>query len=354
MKYLYILLTLLGTTVAHGQIVNIPDSNFKNALIDAGVDTNNDGEIQVSEAEAVVSLNVSFKDIQSMEGIQSFVNMEVLHCSNNQISSLDLSQNVNLQWLRCGGNQLSYLDVTQNLNLINLWCDNNELSDLDITQNLNLESLWCWNNPLGSIDVSQNLNLEDLACSNTQLNDLDVTQNINLENLDCPNNQLIDLNLSANINLQDLGCDNNQLVNLYINNGNNHNLQRMISTGNADLTCIQVDDENAPRPECDGFPLTGWCIDPWSSYSEDCSIGIAEIKSAEVAIYPNPTTDKVFVEANAQLESVRVFDLWGRKVLETFPRTERTELNFSTLKAGIYMAVISSEGKRTVKKIVKK
>lgn len=84
------------------------------------------------------------------------------------------------------------------------------------------------------------------------------------------------------------------------------------------------------------------------------NLGVQDMEPTEISIYPNPTTDKVFVEANAQLESVRVFDLLGRKVLETFPQTEKAEVDFNTLKAGIYLAVISSEGKRTVKKIVKK
>lgn len=70
MKQYYILLVALVTlSFSQAQIVNIPDANFKNALInticadtngdgssDSDVDFNNDGEIQVSEAEAVIRL----------------------------------------------------------------------------------------------------------------------------------------------------------------------------------------------------------------------------------------------------------------------------------------------------------
>ncbi len=374
MKYLYILLFLLGTTVAHGQIVNIPDSNFKNALIDAGVDTNNDGEIQVSEAEAIINLNVTGKGISSLEGIESFINIEELHCSSNQLTSLDMSMNISLQKLTCIFNQLSVLNVTQNTNLTFLWCQNNQLSVLDISQNTNLDKLDCSFNQLGQIDISHNSNLLQLDCGNNQLsvldisqnpaleilsfdsnmiNNIDVSQNLNLKVFTSGNNTLSQLDLSLQGSLEYLECSENQLTTLFIDNGNNQNLTTFISTGNPDLTCIQVDDENAPRPECQGLPLTGWCKDPWSNYSEDCSIGIAEVKVNEVAIYPNPTSDKLFVEANSQLESVRVFDLLGRKVLETFPQTEKAEVDFNTLKAGIYIAVISSEGKSMVKKIVK-
>lgn len=71
------------------------------------------------------------------------------------------------------------------------------------------------------------------------------------------------------------------------------------------------------------------------------------------SIYPNPTSDMVYVEASSRIEKVAVFDLLGRKVLETVPQSEKAELNFNALKAGVYMAVISCEGKKTIKKIVK-
>src|SRR5690554_1427032 len=110
MRNLYILLFLLFSTALHSQIVDIPDINFKNALIEEGVDTNNDGEIQISEAEAVVLLNVNGRNISSLEGIGSFVNIEELHCSSNQLTTLDMSLNINLQKLTCIYNQLTYLN----------------------------------------------------------------------------------------------------------------------------------------------------------------------------------------------------------------------------------------------------
>ena len=92
--------------------VNIPDANFKNALVNGfvwdidcdgkifiPVDANNDGEIQVSEAEAVTCLWVSDYNISSMQGIESFSNLRVLTCSNNQITDIDVSQNLALEVL---------------------------------------------------------------------------------------------------------------------------------------------------------------------------------------------------------------------------------------------------------------
>ena len=77
--------------------VFIPDTNFKNALLNYNpvIDTNNDGEIQVSEAEAVFGLNVSDKSITSMVGVHSFINLTSLDCSLNQLTSLNISNGYN-------------------------------------------------------------------------------------------------------------------------------------------------------------------------------------------------------------------------------------------------------------------
>ena len=61
---------------AYAQNMNIPDTNFLNALIEAGVDTDENGEISQDEAEAVSSLDVSYKDIIDMTGIEAFVNLD--------------------------------------------------------------------------------------------------------------------------------------------------------------------------------------------------------------------------------------------------------------------------------------
>ena len=88
MKKLYFsTLFICISTWSFGQIVNIPDANFKNALVNSAsaseipfgttheVDTNNNGEIEVSEASAVVYLDVNGKSITSLEGIAAFSNL---------------------------------------------------------------------------------------------------------------------------------------------------------------------------------------------------------------------------------------------------------------------------------------
>ena len=75
MKKLLLVLTLTVFQISYGQTVTIPDANFKAALIADGVDTNNVGEVQVSEAEAVILMDVSNKNINSLVGVTSFSNL---------------------------------------------------------------------------------------------------------------------------------------------------------------------------------------------------------------------------------------------------------------------------------------
>ena len=68
----------MSAVLSHAQYVNIPDPNFLSAVIEDGHDSNSDGKISPSEAEAVESLNVSESGISNLEGIAAFVNLVIL------------------------------------------------------------------------------------------------------------------------------------------------------------------------------------------------------------------------------------------------------------------------------------
>lgn len=100
------------------QTVTIPDVNFKAKLLQADltnsialnnanqnmkVDVNNDGEIQVSEAQSVYSLFVESSGIADMTGINYFSNLRYLVCSYNNIVTLDLGE-THVEVLQCSYN----------------------------------------------------------------------------------------------------------------------------------------------------------------------------------------------------------------------------------------------------------
>lgn len=209
------------------QIINIPDPVFKDRLVNysvadlnddgfysSPVDTNGDGEIQVSEAEAVIGLRVNalYQGLISVEGIESFVNLKTLLLNNNEITSIDVSALTQLERLDVGRNELTSIDVTQNTALIRLQIEYNNIGSIDLTQNINLERFESVLNPIGNTDLTQNVNLVGLAISNAGITMLDISQNTNLEWLECGGNQLTLLDVSQNVNLKSINCLYNLLT----------------------------------------------------------------------------------------------------------------------------------------------
>ncbi|MDR2148770.1 MAG: hypothetical protein LBE91_20205, partial [Tannerella sp.] len=201
--------------LANAQNINIPDPDFKAALVAAGVDNSpTDGEISQTEADAVTSLDVSNKSIADLTGIEAFTNLQTLVCRDNQLNTLNVSQNSSLQTLDCGFNQLTALDVSSNPNLFFLQFDMNQLTTLDVSNNSDLQILNCNYNQLTTLDVSDNSDLQDLGCTGNQLTTLDISDNGNLLNLYCSSNQLTGLDVSNNPALQNFNCGGNQLTTL--------------------------------------------------------------------------------------------------------------------------------------------
>ncbi|RYY17217.1 MAG: hypothetical protein EOO04_25735, partial [Chitinophagaceae bacterium] len=96
MKRILLLVLLSISLQGFTQIVNVPDPAFKSLLIDQGVDANNNGEIEVSEALAVTALYISSPQVIqdtvfSLEGIRSFINVRDIYLANLSINELELS-----------------------------------------------------------------------------------------------------------------------------------------------------------------------------------------------------------------------------------------------------------------------
>lgn len=123
------------------EIVDIPDVNFLAAIIsnDPVIDVNTDGQIQVSEAEAYTGvISVPSQNISNLIGIEAFVNITGIDCSDNQIEILDLSHNMALESIVCNDNQLIFLNVANG--------SNNSTRSLNAT-NIANENFLAQNNP---------------------------------------------------------------------------------------------------------------------------------------------------------------------------------------------------------------
>ena len=189
---------------------NFPDANFRTVV--KKFDTNQDSSLSDTEIEAVKKINCSNKGITNLKGIEYFTSLNILRCTDNQLTALDVSENTALTKLNCCFNKLTSLDVSKNTALTILECNANRLTSLDVSKNTALTELNCSINELTSLDVSKNTALTILYCNDNQLTSLDVSKNTALISLSCVCNQLTSLDVSKNTALQILNCNYNQLT----------------------------------------------------------------------------------------------------------------------------------------------
>ncbi len=107
------------------KVISIPDAAFKAYCVE-NFDTDGDGEISTKEVLAITDVQVASKNISSLSGIESFVSLVTLDCSNNKIATIDVSNLKALKQLNCSSNLLSVLDIRTNINLESLDCRGNE------------------------------------------------------------------------------------------------------------------------------------------------------------------------------------------------------------------------------------
>ena len=223
------LLFLFIANISKAQFVEIPDSNFRNALIEKYPTCFNSNGMLDTTCSLIVNETLLFSDsknINSLDGIQYFKNLKTLYCNRNNLTILTLLPNT-IKSLYCGDNQLLNLPTLPD-SLVNLQCENNLLSRLENLPN-SIIDLDCYNNQITFIDklpssliyfhcyLNQLSNLPELPnsitefyCNDNKLNSLPKLPT-SLTNLNCQNNRLINLPNLPN-SIEYLNCFKNQLT----------------------------------------------------------------------------------------------------------------------------------------------
>ncbi|HEU0124987.1 MAG TPA: hypothetical protein VFQ56_01655, partial [Flavobacterium sp.] len=119
-KHYFLILFVSFLNFSYAQIVDFKGNNTLKGILLSGIndrtnqyvakdlngnsfliDSNNDREIQISEALKVKELNLSnlnspFSYLDSLEGIESFTNLSVLNISYHSVKNIDISSLLNL------------------------------------------------------------------------------------------------------------------------------------------------------------------------------------------------------------------------------------------------------------------
>lgn len=129
----------------------IEDDNFR-AYCVAEFDKSGDGIIQMEEALLVTKIDVCTDNIESLEGIAFFANLEDLSCKGSE--SL-LAPSNSQEAPAVYGGKLKNLDLSHNKKLVRVDCSGNKIETLDVSQNTELESLTCTNNPITTVNLAE-------------------------------------------------------------------------------------------------------------------------------------------------------------------------------------------------------
>ncbi|MEM5565141.1 T9SS type A sorting domain-containing protein [Psychroserpens sp. AS72] len=409
MKKVIFFIFVIITISANSQIINFDDPNFKDLLLTTDIedsiamnsdniaiiiDTNGDGEIEVSEAALVDELFIPINsNISSLVGVEFFTNLTQLSCLYNELTQLDVSTLNNLNSLALQHNQLLQLDVSMLENLTYLSVFDNQLTTLNI--NPQLEYLNCNDNNIDSIDFIQSSSLTELFCTNNNLSELNLSNAISLRNLNCDDNQLTQL-LIQNLPLIGLSCDNNLLTSidvsgvglinpgliLFINCENNllttidvtvatNPKVRLECSNNPNLTTLYVKNGEIfddtfnpmipPRPSLffeNNTNLELICADDFNfeyledkildynltgiTLTSDCTLDVIDYKKSNFTFYPNPVDNSITIDCLTAFNVLKVYDITGRQVHQTNFET-LTPINLEFLNSGHYIIQLHSK-----------
>ena len=168
MKLQLLLIALLVSAISFAQYTAIPDTNFENALSSYD-DIPNDGQVPTANISLITILNIPNQNISNLTGVEDFTNLQILECTGNNLTTVNISQNINLIQVSFNSNQLSTIDLNSNLNLTSFSCFNNQLVEIDVSLNTNLTQLYCVaNTPLTTIKINNgnNTNVTTMSATN--------------------------------------------------------------------------------------------------------------------------------------------------------------------------------------------
>ncbi|RXR22848.1 DUF7619 domain-containing protein [Flavobacterium stagni] len=231
MRNFYALCFALFAFTATAQIINFPDANFKAKLLQAStsnniaigtglnaikIDSNNDGEIQQSEALTVRELNISNGSISNLEGIQFFTTLKSLNFAQNPVSSYNYPQLINLTTLVVSGTVFQNfphpdLIIPSNIITFGFYGFNFSQQLPNLTTYTSLVGLTFSNCNIDTFNGVNYPNIKNLSLYNNGINSLDVSSMSILERFSMDNEIISNLNLSSNTSMKNIILSNNNI-----------------------------------------------------------------------------------------------------------------------------------------------
>lgn len=289
-----------NTTQAQVQInaANFPDEIFRNYLLSQPYGA--DGQLTDTEIQNITYLGFSNQNITNLKGIEKFTALIFLSCQYTPLTSLDVSGCTALTQLFCQYNQLTSLNVSGCTALTQLHCSYSKLTSLNVSGCTALNGISCEYNKIKASEMGKLVN----SLPQTEyggnffavLNGGDENE-ITQEQVDIARNKgwYVTYHLKTT-------SENGNSSNSNTNNGQNNN-------------------ENNTNNE---------------GTNTGSTTGLLNIENYNLKLYPNPTSNVLYVEEGGQ--EVLVYSSNGQIVLRQ-PATASgvTRIDMGHLPTGTYL-----------------
>lgn len=391
MKKLYFLFIFFILCSLQSQVINFPDANLKAKLLEADVnndiadhtklDTNQNGEIEVAEAQAFWGfLNISNSSISDLTGL-SYFSFSGFDCSNNLLTSLNGLNQQSLEFLKCDHNQLTELSITTST-IVDIICSHNQLESLDLSmlpvtytteiQNNNISEfqppiyvgyLNIRNNNFNGFTVPSFTSLASVFLFGNNPSDAlfysnpwrmpmelrytsDSATLVDLSNVPMAEYELNNTQPSfsfANCNSLETIKLNNSLISGSATYGG-IDIQ---NCNNLHLICADVDEVNYFNQRLGELGLNGQVV-----ISSECQLSNSSFETQEIVLFPNPVETIVNIKLpnSIIINEISVYNTIGQLLLKS---TNSSSIDVSSLTIGNYLLKIHSDNQVFVEKFIK-
>jgi len=275
MKSAFLILFLAFTTLLSAQIVNFTDPDLKDDIIfsQPGLDANNDGEIQVSEAQTATFLSFNANYYASVGGIEAFTNITALHLHILSLTALDLSPFEYLTELDLR-TDVETIDVSMLTNIEHFRIYASSTSNVIMGTMANLKTIEFLQAPITSVDLTGAENLENAFLSCLESTDIQIGYKPNLTYIYVYSHHLTNLDLSecpvlVNAEISVGNSTDDIYVNLkngYTNFSQNYMDFSYATNGNPNYHCYVCIDEGEELMFTDEYVPFGVVISPYCTF----------------------------------------------------------------------------------------
>ena len=333
MKKIIILFIMILSTVSYSQTA-ITDANFQTAINTCLSSNPEDGLCTNSEYGSMPDWDVS--NVTSMK--DAFQSREDF---NGDISAWDVSNVTNM-------NEMFFLAESFNQNIgswdvsnvedmaamfANTLSFNQPLNDWDVSNVVEMYSMFfnsnAFNQPIGDWDVSSVTNMsfmfQNVTSFNQDLSSWDVS------------------NVSGMTNMfNDSGLSRPNYDGI-LNSWSQQDVQTDVIFGAEGITYCNGADARQSL-----IVNYGWNITDAGNLCTPASVD--DQNQLDISVYPNPTSDIVYIDGNYSQLKVVVYDILGKQVIN---KSITNSIDISQLEKGVYILQLSDGAKVTTQRIIK-